>query len=176
MCHPGSRIKSMSGITLCSYKTINAHLNVSSSLPSILFHFFKPPPSRNPFLSLFSSSLLAWFPVVCSAVEQSAANAESKPSVSLCVFILFLSAQEHLPLEMFCISFSSQLFVSLWLHSFMLWNISTSTTWIGSLTEPLVWPSTLTHVSVAPLSTGWLGICFYCCCTWPSSASLPYVT
>ena len=51
----------MSGITLCSYKTINAHLTVSSSLLSTLFHFFKPLPSHNPFLSLLSSSVLAWF-------------------------------------------------------------------------------------------------------------------
>lgn len=147
MCHPSSRIKSMSGITLCSYKTIIAHLNVSLSLLSTLFHFFKPLPSHNPSLSLINSSLLAWSPLVHSA----AVNGESMPSVSVCLFILFSTAQEHFqqPHHLWTLStrnvlyfFQLSLFVcdvvvcmcSLWSHSLsftLMWNISTPTWYTG---------------------------------------------
>lgn len=63
MCHPNSGIKSTSGITLYSYTTIKAHLNVSLSLHPTLFYFVK---ALNPFFHF--------------AVEQSSASGESMTS------------------------------------------------------------------------------------------------
>lgn len=68
--HPDSCFKGLSGITGCSYKTINSHLNVPSSLLFwASFHFFKPLSSHNPSLSLINSSLLPWAPLIYSAAE-----------------------------------------------------------------------------------------------------------
>lgn len=62
-CHPNCGIKGMSGIAPRSYKTIKAHLNVSSSIRPTLLSL-KPSPSHNPSLSLWGSSLISWFPHV----------------------------------------------------------------------------------------------------------------
>lgn len=53
--HPGARSKGLSGITGCSYKTINSHLNVPSSLlfePLFTFFLKLSHPVILPYLSL----------------------------------------------------------------------------------------------------------------------------
>lgn len=61
--------------------------------PSFAFLNLSHPISLS-YLALVQS-LLAQSPLVHSAAEQSAANGESMPSVSLSVFILFSTAKEH---------------------------------------------------------------------------------
>lgn len=85
--HPGARSKGLSRITGCSYKTINSHLNVPSSLlfePLFTFFLKLSHPVILPYLSLIHRSLhgLLSFIQLLSAV-----NGESTPSVAVCLFL-----------------------------------------------------------------------------------------